>query len=139
MSNNIFFHYTCPFQLKEEGKLTLWLKQTAQLEKKPVNELHFIFCDDNYLINKNQQYLNHDTYTDIITFDYTENEGLCGDIFISVERVKENAITFAVPFDEEIRRVMIHGVLHLIGYNDKSDKEKEMMTKKENQYLTLFC
>lgn len=139
MSNNIFFHYTCPFQLKDEGKLTFWLKQTAQLEKKPVNELHFIFCDDNYLINKNQQYLNHDTYTDIITFDYTENEGLCGDIFISVERVKENAITFAVPFDEEIRRVMIHGVLHLIGYNDKSDKEKEMMTKKENQYLTLFC
>ena len=139
MSNNIFFHYTCQFQLKDEEKLTLWLKQTAQLEKKTVNELHFVFCDDNYLINKNQQYLNHDTYTDIITFDYTENEGLCGDIFISVERVKENAITFAVPFDEEIRRVMVHGVLHLIGYNDKSDKEKEMMTKKENQYLTLFC
>ena len=92
--------------------------------RKTVNELHFIFCDDNYLINKNQQYLNHDTYTDIITFDYTENECLCGDIFMGVERVKENAITL-LPFDEEIRRVMVHGVLHLIGYNDKLDKRDD--------------
>ena len=139
MDNNIFFHYECPFSLQEEEKHILWLKEAAQHEDKTISELHFIFCDDNYLLEKNQQYLDHDTYTDIITFDYSENTMLCGDIFISVDRVKENAITFAVPFELEMKRVMIHGMLHLIGYNDKSAKEKELMTKKENQYITLFC
>ncbi|MBL6872740.1 MAG: rRNA maturation RNase YbeY, partial [Flavobacteriales bacterium] len=87
------------------------------------------------LLEKNQTFLNHDTLTDIITFDYSDENGIGGDIFISIDRVKENARKFAVPFDTELRRVMIHGVLHLIGYNDKSDEEKELMREKEDFYL----
>lgn len=138
-SGDIFFHSECSFQLKQEEKHISWIKQTVHLENRIINEVNIIFCDDQYLLKKNQRYLLHDTLTDVITFDYSEKSAISGDIFISIDRVKENAVNFAVPFEVELKRVMIHGVLHLMGYNDKSAEEKKRMTEKENQYLTLFA
>ena len=136
MESNIYYHSECDFQLKYKQSITKWLKDAISTENKELGEINYIFCDDQYLLKKNQKYLQHDTFTDIITFDYTEENSLSGDIFISIERVKENAITFAVPFETELRRVIIHGVLHLMGYKDKSDEEAETMRSKENYYLS---
>tara|TARA_B100001939_G_C16608258_1_gene473968 strand:- start:71 stop:490 length:420 start_codon:yes stop_codon:yes gene_type:complete len=136
MESNIYYHSECDFQLKDKQSITKWLKDAISTENKELGEINYIFCDDQYLLKKNQKYLQHDTFTDIITFDYTEENRLSADIFISIERVKENAITFAVPFETELRRVIIHGVLHLMGYKDKSDKETETMRCKENYYLS---
>ena len=122
MESNIYYHSECDFQLKDKQSITKWLKDAISTENKELGEINYIFCDDQYLLKKNQEYLQHDTFTDIITFDYTEENRLSADIFISIERVKENAITFAVPFETELRRVIIHGVLHLMGYKDKSEK-----------------
>lgn len=133
--SNIFFHSECDFDTKPVSLLDSWIKEAIANEQKTLGEINYIFCDDDYLLEKNQTYLNHDTYTDIITFDYSEENSVSGDIFISIERLKENARKFAVPFDTELRRVMIHGVLHLIGYKDKSDKEKKLMREKEEFYL----
>lgn len=136
MESNIYYHSECDFQLKDKQSITKWLENAISTENKELGEINYIFCDDQYLLKKNQKYLQHDTFTDIITFDYTEENCLSGDIFISIERVKENAITFAVPFETELRRVIIHGVLHLMGYKDKSDEEAETMRSKENYYLS---
>jgi rRNA maturation RNase YbeY len=133
--SNIFFHSECDFDTEPVSNLDSWIKEAIANEQKILGEINYIFCDDDYLLEKNQTYLNHDTYTDIITFDYSEENSVSGDIFISIERLKENARKFAVPFDTELRRVMIHGVLHLIGYKDKSDKEKKLMREKEDFYL----
>ena len=136
MESNIYYHSECDFQLKDDESITKWLKDAISTEDKELGEINYIFCDDQYLLKKNQEYLQHDTFTDIITFDYTEENRLSADIFISIERVKENAITFAVPFATELRRVIIHGVLHLMGYKDKSEEDAEKMRSKENFYLS---
>ena len=97
-----------------------------------------IFCDDRYLHKLNVEFLKHDTYTDIITFDYSVGNELIGDVYISVERVKENAVTFNVTFENELKRVLIHGLLHLCGYKDKTVQEAEKMRAKENKYLSIL-
>ena len=136
MESNIYYHSECDFQLKNDKSITKWLKDAISTEDKELGEINYIFCDDHYLLKKNQKYLQHDTFTDIITFDYTEENRLSADIFISIERVKENAINFAVPFETELRRVIIHGVLQLIGYKDKSEEGAKTMRSKENFYLS---
>lgn len=133
--------YNCEdisFELSNKNKTSNWIVQTSDNEGFIINYIDFIFCSDNYLLSINQQYLNHNTYTDIITFNYNENNEIAGDIFISIDRIKENAHKFAVSFNDELHRVIIHGVLHLIGYNDKSASEKKIMREKENQYLAIF-
>ena len=136
MESNIYYHSECDFQLKDDESITKWLKDAISTEDKELGEINYIFCDDQYLLKKNQEYLQHDSFTDIITFDYTEENRLSADIFISIERVKENAITFAVPFETEFRRVIIHGILHLMGYKDKSEEDAKTMRSKENFYLS---
>lgn len=127
------------FNLKEKNKIKRWIKNIIENEGKKLGEISYIFCSDGYLLEINQKYLEHDTYTDIITFDYTENSGIIsGDIFVSVDRVGENAREFGVTFDEEMRRVLIHGVLHLLGYPDKKPNEEKKMRQKENEALLLF-
>jgi probable rRNA maturation factor len=121
-----------------EAKTKAWITRSIETEKKRVGELNYIFCSDQYLIKINQDYLNHDTFTDIVTFNYVENNVISGDLFISIDRVKENSIEFKSSFSQELNRVLIHGVLHLIGYNDKSTKEAQEIRAKEDFYLTLF-
>ena len=132
-----FFAEEIDFKLKNKKGLRNWIGQTIIAENHFLKEINFVFCPDAYILKINQDYLQHDTYTDIITFDNSEKEKkIAGDIFISVERVSENAATFQIPFLEELHRVMIHGTMHLLGYKDKSLLEKKLMTAKENFYLT---
>ncbi len=126
------------YRLSEAYKYREWLDKVAKTEDFVTGELNYIFCDDSYLLTINKNYLNHDTYTDIISFDYVEGSLINGDIFISTERVEENAQNFGVTFDEELRRVMAHGILHLMGYKDKSAPDKEIMRKKEDEKIKLF-
>lgn len=126
------------FTLKEKGKLRTWIRHVIESEKKQPGELNFVFMTDDALLKTNQQFLNHNTYTDIITFDYCEDGTITGDILISVERVKENAAKFGVPFETEVKRVMIHGVLHLCGYKDKSKADAALMRKMEDGALKKF-
>ncbi len=124
--------------LKIKNKLNIkkWLKETIEKEGYKLGELNYIFCSDEYLHQMNVSYLNHDTLTDIITFDNSDIEGkIIGDIFISVDRVLENAKKFDVEFIDELNRVMVHGALHLVGYKDKKKEEQEKMRAKENYYL----
>lgn len=133
-----FFSESINYNLKQKIKLKKWIKTTIEKEGYKLQELNFIFCDDEYLLNINQQYLNHDTYTDIITFDNSDEEGIIiSDIFISIERVKENAKTFNKSDFDEVCRIMIHGTLHLLGYKDKGKEAKTLMTQKEDEYLLL--
>ncbi|MFV0553361.1 MAG: rRNA maturation RNase YbeY [Mangrovibacterium sp.] len=135
----ILFHFedVKKFSL-ERNKIKSWIKSSIEAEEKKLGDVNFIFCSDDYLLDVNRQYLNHDYYTDIITFDYVEDRLISGDLFISCDRVVENAETFQVKFDEEMRRMLIHGVLHLLGYKDKEPADKELMTSKENFYLAKF-
>lgn len=133
-----FFAEGVDFEFVNENKQTSWVEKTIQNEGKIVGELSFVFCDDEYLHKINLEYLNHDTYTDIITFDYTEANIISGDIFISIDRVKENAIAFNALFENELSRVIIHGVLHLMGYKDKTEEESTLMRAKEDFYLNLL-
>ena len=114
-----------------------WVSNTIQEENLKEGNINYIFCDDAYLLDKNIKYLKHNTLTDIISFDYTMGKLISGDIFISVERVKENAIAFKTTFKDELHRVMIHGVLHYCGYIDKTDADKKLMRSKEDYYLSL--
>jgi probable rRNA maturation factor len=133
-----FFSQDIPFKLETPRKRSTWIKAVIQKEKQSLIHLNFIFCSDQHLAKMNIDYLNHKTLTDIITFDNAEFEGqIEGDIFISIDRVKENAQTFHVSFNKELDRVIIHGVLHLLGYGDKSTSEKAIMRKKEDTYLSL--
>ncbi|MDR2383859.1 MAG: rRNA maturation RNase YbeY [Prevotellaceae bacterium] len=111
------------------------IKTLLKMENKEAGDLCFIFCTDDFLLSINKKYLEHDYYTDVITFDYTVDNTVSGDIFISIERIKENAREFGVPFDHELSRVMYHGSLHLCGYKDKSEDEKQTMREKEDFYL----
>jgi rRNA maturation RNase YbeY len=137
--NTITFHQEdVSYRLKSVKKVKAWIILSAANEAKQIGELNFIFCSDNYLHKINLEYLKHDTFTDIITFDYSEGKIINGDIFISIERVKENAKNFNQTIDNELNRVLIHGVLHLLGYKDKTPKDKELMRAKEDFYLTLL-
>jgi probable rRNA maturation factor len=122
----------------DRKKLTNWIKQTIASEKKIIGEISFIFCSDNYLLEINKKFLNHDYFTDIITFDYVENGVISGDIFISCDRVKDNASEYKTDYLVELSRILIHGVLHLIGYKDKCEKDKLLMTQKEDYYLNCL-
>jgi rRNA maturation RNase YbeY len=126
------------FKLKDKTKLKQWIKTITEKEKHRLGTINYIFCTDDELLEINIRHLNHNTLTDIITFDYTENKIINSDIFISVDRVTENARKFKVSFEEELHRVMIHGILHLCGYKDKSKADAELMRKKENWALKLL-
>lgn len=131
-----FFSEDIPFNLKKKNAIKNWIRNTILAENQKLNELTFIFCSDEYLLNINKSYLNHDTYTDIVTFDNSDKPGfLTGDIFISIDRIRDNAQKFKVSEDDELHRVMIHGVLHLLGYGDKTKDAKVKMTAKEDEYL----
>ncbi len=134
MNLNYFFEEVDEFSLSENKNI--WIEKTIQSEKNKAGEISFIFCSDNYLLNINKEFLNHDYFTDVITFDYVVEDEISGDIFISVDRIKENAAEFKVSFEDELNRIMIHGVLHLLGYKDKVVEDKQMMTDKENEYLS---
>ena len=132
-----FFTESVSYNLPQKLKVKKWIKATIEREDFKLQELNFIFCSDEYLLGINQQYLNHDTYTDIITFDNSEEEKqIVSDIFISIERVKENAKTFKTLEFDEVCRIMIHGTLHLLGYKDKGKAAKSLMTQKEDEYLS---
>ncbi len=121
-----------------EDEINSWLLSVISSEDKNLGEINYIFCDDAYLLSINQQYLDHDTYTDIISFDTSEGNDLSGDIFISVERIKENAQQFNVSVDDELKRVLAHGILHFCGYKDKTDDEAKLMREKEDEKLKMF-
>lgn len=134
----ISFNYETDFRLEEEQQYQAWISDAIKDENCNEGELNYIFCDDNYLHKINVEYLNHDTLTDIISFDYSMGKELHGDIFISIERVADNAKDFEVDFSKELQRVMIHGVLHYCGYKDKTDDEKQIMRTKEELYMSKF-
>ncbi len=125
------------FQIAEEAGLKNWIQDTITREGGELSFLNYIFCSDQYLHKMNIEYLQHDTYTDIITFPYREDK-IESDIFISIDRVRENAEKFGVAFEEELYRVIIHGVLHLLGFGDKTEEEKKKMRAKENEYIRQF-
>jgi len=132
-----FFEEDITFKLKDKAKVRQWITDTIIDEGFKLKELNYIFCSDAYLLEINQQYLDHDTYTDIVTFDNSEEEGkIISDIFISIERIRENAVKFNVTETTELHRVIIHGALHLLGYKDKSPADKQKMTQKEDFYLS---
>ncbi len=136
-----FFHIQHPtFQLSSKSQIIKWLEAVAQSEKKEVVSLSYVFCTDEFLLQLNQQYLHHDTLTDVITFTFSEKETpVEGEIYISIDRVKENAQKFDTKFNEEVRRIMVHGLLHLVGYDDKTAEDKTVMTQRENLYLAKFA
>ena len=114
-----------------------WLKLVAESEIRRIGDISIIFCSDNYILDVNQKYLNHDYFTDIITFDYCEGDKLSGDLFISVDSVMENSVEYGTEFKDELNRVIVHGILHLIGYDDHNKKDIEVLRKKETYYLSL--
>lgn len=134
----ISFNYETNFLLENETVYETWIESIIESEDKEVGEINYIFCDDEYLHKINVEYLDHDTLTDIISFDYTEGNLVQGDIFISVERVQDNTTDFNVSFEEELKRVMAHGVLHYCGYKDKSEADADLMRKKEDEKIKMF-
>jgi len=134
----ISFNYELDFKIAEEEHYSSWISEIISSENKIEGEINYIFCDDDYLLEINQQYLNHDTLTDIISFDYSLGNEINGDIYISIERVKDNAVDFNVSFDEELKRVLAHGVLHYCGYKDKTESDEHLMRSKEDEKIKLF-
>lgn len=134
----ISFNYELEFLLENEGQYSSWISNVISSENKKEGDINYIFCDDEYILEINKQYLDHDYYTDIISFDYSVGNELHGDIFISIERVRENAIEFKVTFDEELKRVLVHGVLHYCGYKDKTEEEELLMRSKEDEKIKMF-
>ena len=131
-----YFTEDCKFDFKEKRLTSKWLKDVADRESRRLGDISVIFCSDEYLLDVNRKYLNHDYYTDIITFDYCEGPVLSGDLFISVDSVRENASFYGTEFADELNRVIVHGVLHLIGYDDHSDEDISIMRSKEDFYLS---
>jgi probable rRNA maturation factor len=134
----ISFNYENDFELSNEDQISTWISNVILSENKKEGDINYIFCDDEYLLSLNEQYLDHDTLTDIISFDYSVGNELHGDIFISVERVQDNATDFDVTFDEELKRVLVHGILHYCGYKDKSELEEQIMRQKEEEKMKMF-
>jgi len=134
----ISFNYENDFNLDNEEAISSWISDVILSENKKEGDINYIFCDDDFLLDINQQYLDHDTLTDIISFDYSVGNELHGDIFISTERVAENAQDFGVSFSEELLRVLTHGVLHYCGYKDKSETDELLMRNKEDEKIKMF-
>ena len=134
----IDFNYETDFKLADEDDISSWISNVILSENKKEGEINYIFCDDDYLHKINLEHLQHDNLTDIISFDYSVGNELHGDIFISVERVADNASDFKVSFGEELRRVMVHGVLHYCGYKDKTEEDAVLMRSKEEEKLAMF-
>lgn len=134
----ISFNYETDFELENEAQYEEWISRIIESEGFDEGEINYIFCDDEYLHKINVEYLDHDTLTDIISFDYTVGNILQGDIFVSIERVKDNAKDFKVSFEEELKRVLSHGVLHYCGYKDKSPKDEALMRSKEEEKMQMF-
>ena len=134
----INFYSENDFELDKTSSYEEWVNTVIKSEGKKTGEISFIFCDDEYLLDINQKYLDHDTYTDIISFDSSVGNILNGDIFISTERVADNAADYNIGFPEELKRVIIHGVLHLCGYKDKTEEEEQLMRRKEEEKMKMF-
>ena len=134
----IDYNYETDFTLDNERVISRWISNVIASEGKKEGEINYIFCDDEYLLQLNQEHLQHDYYTDIISFDYTIGNEISGDMFISIERVKENAVDFNVAFEDELRRVLVHGVLHYCGYKDKTEEDELVMRSKEDEKLAMF-
>jgi rRNA maturation RNase YbeY len=132
-----YFNEDIAFRFKGKILNNRWLRMVAGSEVKRVGDISIIFCSDNYILDVNMRYLQHDYFTDIITFDYCEGNVLSGDLFISIDSVRENAIFYGAEFEDELNRVIVHGLLHLIGYDDHTDEEKRIMREKEDYYLSL--
>ncbi|MEZ4798992.1 MAG: rRNA maturation RNase YbeY [Flavobacteriales bacterium] len=133
-----FYTEDITFTLSQKRDFRAWISSIVAAEGKKVGEISYIFCSDDYLLDVNKQYLNHDYYTDIITFDYCEGDVVSGDLFISIPRVKEYALENSIDFKKELQRVVIHGVLHLLGQKDKKKEDAENMRKLEEKALKLF-
>ena len=133
---NYFFEEISTIAINED--ISTWLEDIIVNEEKKLGKIQYIFCDDEYLLNVNREYLQHDFYTDIITFDYVKGKKISGDIFVSLPRIKDNAVQLSTDENEELKRVLAHGILHLCGYKDKSEEEQAMMTEKENYYLSKY-
>ena len=133
-----YFAEAITFQIDQADSVAQWINLVVEQEQKSIESINFIFCSDEYLHKINLEYLNHDTYTDVITFPYNADP-VEGDIFISIERIRENAKEYGVSFEDELHRVMVHGTLHLLNYLDKTDEEKKQMTRLENKYLQLLA
>lgn len=134
----ISFNYETDFELSDETAISEWLSNVIISESKKEGDINYIFCDDEYLHRINVEYLDHDTLTDIISFDYSVGNELHGDIFVSVERVADNAKDFNVSFDEELKRVLVHGILHYAGYKDKLEEDELKMRQKEDEKLLIY-
>jgi len=132
-----YFTEDTDFRFKGRALNNRWLRMVAESEIKRVGDLSIIFCSDNYILDVNMRYLQHDYFTDIITFDYCEENRLSGDLFISVDSVRENALFYGTEFSDELNRVMVHGLLHLIGYDDHTEEEQKTMREKEDYYLSV--
>ncbi len=135
----VSFHtQSISFKIKQSRLLKQWVKAVVEQQGKHLGEVSYVFCSDEYLLEMNREHLQHDYYTDIITFDYGQGQVVSGDLFISIDRVRDNADNERVAFEEELHRVMIHGILHLLGFKDKKKEEQEVMRLEENQALVLF-
>ncbi len=134
----ISFNYETEFELPNENQIISWISQIISSENKKEGDINYIFCDDDYILEINKQYLQHDYYTDIISFDYSVGNELHGDIFVSIERVRENATDFNVAFENELKRVLAHGILHYCGYKDKTPNDKKTMRNKEDEKIKMF-
>ena len=134
----ISFNYETDFELHNEKDFVNWLSAVISSENKKEGEINYIFCDDDYLLEINQNYLDHDTLTDIISFDYSVGNELNGDVFVSIQRVRENATEYKVTFQEEIQRVLVHGILHYCGYKDKTESDELVMRAKEEEKMKMF-
>ncbi|MEZ4841456.1 MAG: rRNA maturation RNase YbeY [Flavobacteriaceae bacterium] len=133
----ILYNSETDFVLEQAENISDWIAKTIESEGKSEGDISYIFCDDDYLLDINVKYLNHNTLTDIISFDYTDDGLISGDVFVSIDRVKENAEKFNVSFQDELHRVMIHGILHFCGYKDKTKEEEQLIRSKEDYYLSL--
>ena len=134
----ISFNYELDFEIQNEEQYSSWISNVIISEDKLEGEINYIFCNDDYLLDLNQKHLNHDTLTDIISFDYSLDNKIHGDIYISIERVRENAEDFKVSFEEELKRVMIHGILHYCGFKDKTESDEQLMRTKEEEKMKMF-
>ena len=132
-----YFNEDIDFKFKGKALNNQWLRMVAGSEVRRVGDISIIFCSDNYILDVNMRYLQHDYFTDIITFDYCEGDRLSGDLFISIDSVRGNALYYGAEFGDELNRVMVHGLLHLIGYDDHTEEEKKVMRAKEDYYLSL--
>jgi rRNA maturation RNase YbeY len=132
-----YYREDTEFEFKGKAFNNRWLRMVAGSEIRKIGDVSIIFCSDNYILDVNMRYLQHDYFTDIITFDYCESDRLSGDLFISVDSVRENALFYGTEFEDELNRVMVHGLLHLIGYDDHTEDEQKTMREKEDYYLAL--